>query len=200
MTSQVEICNLALKKFSQETILSIDEDEGSAILLKQLWEPVRDRCLRMHTWNFATKRQTLARLSDTPDFEFDFYYQLPADFLREDRLYDNYHTYKIEGDRLLSNSESIKMVYIAKITDTAKYDPLFVDYFATELAADVARALSGSEDTTQRLKQEARDKLKTARRIDGQHGTPEPIITQSNVVDSFYTLSNQYVINDSEVE
>lgn len=200
MVSQVSICNLALKKISQETISSIDEDEGPAILLKQIWEPVRDRCLRMHTWNFATKRQSLARLSAVPDFEFEYYYQLPADFLREDRLYDNNYIYKIEDDRLLTDAATVYMIYIAKITDTTKFDPLFVDYFATTLAAEVARALTGSEDTVQRLMAEARDKLKTARRIDGQHGTPEPIVTDSALTKSFYTLAGDtFVINDSDV-
>jgi outer membrane translocation and assembly module TamA len=201
MVSQVGICNLALKKISQETISSIDEDEGPAILLKQIWEPVRDRCLRLHTWNFATQRQTLARLSDTPGFEYAYYYQLPADFLREDRLYDNNYLYKIEGERLLTDAEAVYLIYIAKITDTQKYDALFVDFFATVLAAELARALTGSDSTTERLTMEAREKLKTARRIDGQHGTPEALVTRSDLSDSFYTLAGgAYVINDSVVE
>lgn len=188
MSSQVQICNIALNKISQGTITSINEDTAQAIILKNLWDHTRDRCLRAHNWNFAVKRQTLSQLTATPAFEYSYYFQLPSDFLRELSLYQNCYPYKVEGDRIATSASSINLIYIARITDTEKWDPLFTDYFSSVLAEDMARAFTGSESTAESLAQKAEKKLKLAKRVDAQHGSVDIKPISTGLTDTYIDI------------
>lgn len=66
MSSEVDICNLALARLGDAaTVSSIDPPEGSAQAehCATFYPIARDALLEMHPWGFATKRVTLALLS-----------------------------------------------------------------------------------------------------------------------------------------
>ncbi len=187
MASQTQICSATLTKISQGRITSITEGTPAAIILTNVYDITLERCLRSHNWNFAIKRQSLALLTAEPAFEYGYYFQLPSDFIKEVSLYNNTYDYKIEGDRIATSAGEVNLVYIARITDTQKFDPLFTDYFISALSAEVSRAFTGSEDTTQRLIKETSDKLRVARRVDAQQGSSDRRSISGDLVDSYYT-------------
>ena len=83
--------------------------------------------LRSHPWNFANKRVELAQLTESPAFEYDFQFQLPADCLRVLKTDDELDIFKIEGRQLLSNNAIVKILYTSRIEDTTQFDSLFTE-------------------------------------------------------------------------
>lgn len=84
MSSEVEICNLALSHLGDSaTVASINPPEGSAQAEHcQRWYPVaRDAVLELHDWGFATVRATLAELTNNWA-QWQHTYAQPADCLK----------------------------------------------------------------------------------------------------------------------
>ena len=77
--SETQICNMGiLKTGSKVTISALTEDSDNARLCNTFWGPVRDAVLRSHPWNCAIHRTTITAMSDTPDSDWDYQYQLPV--------------------------------------------------------------------------------------------------------------------------
>ncbi len=84
MASDVDMCNNALAILGDAaTIVSISPPSGSpqAVHCARFYPMARDALLEMHTWGFATKRQTLPLLSETPPSAWTYAYQAPSDVL-----------------------------------------------------------------------------------------------------------------------
>jgi len=170
--SKIAICNSALLKVGEERISSIDENNKRAKILKEQYEKVRDDVLRSHPWNFALKRVQLAQSTATPSYGFDYYYVIPSDCLRILEVSPDMK-YQVEGGLLLSDETTVKIRYIAKITDTTHYDPNFVEAFALRLAADIAYPLVNSVNLKQSLLGEYSAFIQDARTFNGQEGSPQ---------------------------
>ncbi len=78
-SSFVEIANSAIVKVGGRSIQSLDDDTVEAKTCKLRMEPCKRIVLRMHPWNFAIERVSLAPLVSTPAFEFSAEFQLPSD-------------------------------------------------------------------------------------------------------------------------
>lgn len=85
MTSQVEICNIALSNIRAQSINSIDEAGVNAQYCKLKYEFLRKFMLRSSPWNFARKQAVLAALTDEL-FDWVYAYQYPSDCLRINKL------------------------------------------------------------------------------------------------------------------
>jgi hypothetical protein len=186
MTSVVSICNLALVRVGHTPITALNEEGKGALACNANYEPCRDATLRAHPWNFAIRRVSLAQLSTTPAYEFAYEYQLPTDFLKIIRTQDEaasvWSEYRIEEGKLRTNAGTVKIEYIAKITDPNKFDPLFVDVLATRIAAEISTWLTDTSTSTQRLWEVYDAKLREARGVDAQEGTPRDIIADEWLV------------------
>lgn len=178
MTTDVGICNLALSKIGSENRISaIGEDGREGEQCELFYEHTRDHLLSGHPWNFAMGRAALSQDATSPAFEFNNQFLLPADCLRVWKLYNDDNTFKVEGDKLLTDSSSVNLIYIKKVTDTSLFPPLFVETIATRLAAEMCDVIASDETRTQRLFAEFSDKHREAKRRDGQEGTPDKVIS-----------------------
>ena len=152
MSSVVDICNLALSHLGDTaTVASIDPPEGSsqAEHCARFYPAARDALLEIFNWNFATRRATLALLT-ADSWDWAYAYAKPADALKmlavlpagassdaEGAEYD------IETDTdgatvILTDSEDASLRYIAYVTDTTKFPPLFVMALSWQLASMLA--------------------------------------------------------------
>jgi len=163
MASVVEICNRALILLGSDTISSISEDTKPAKLCNIVYPQIRQDLIRSHPWNFAMKRTVLASTGTAPSFEYDYTFNLPSDCLRVWQVYDPDSSYKLEARTLVSNDDAIDLKYIADITDTTKWDSVFVSMVVYKLAIDICFGLTGSTtmipvltDQFNRLKAEAK--------------------------------------------
>lgn len=173
MASKVEICNRALQLLGANSITSLEGNSTEARECSRAFDIVRDAELRAHPWNFARKRVSLAASSTTPAFEYANAFPVPSDFIRlklENRSQVPVD-WQIEthstGDVCIMTDDSapLKIVYIAQITDTAKWDALFVEVFAARLAMDICEKITASAQKRQLAQNEYQWKLAEAKRV-----------------------------------
>lgn len=178
MTSQVEICNLALSRIGAGTISAIDEDTREARTCLLHYEPTLRSLLRSHEWNFAKKRAVLAQLVDAPVSEYTYQYALPSDFVKVCRINAVYtDEYRIEGAALLSDEGTVTLEYVRAVADPNLFDALFVDVFAQRLAAEIAYPLTENTGLSESVFRIYSDKLREARTMNARDGTPRDIET-----------------------
>lgn len=167
-SSTVEICNNALIKIGANTITALSDDTKAARLCNKMYGIVRNDLLRSHIWNFALGRSQLAQLSNNPPFGYSYQYQLPSDCLRVIKLHDSNAEYRIEGRKLLTDANTVKLIYIKEITDTAQFDSTFDNVLALKLASELAYAMTQNGGLAGALKKEYELHLRRAKMIDAQ--------------------------------
>lgn len=201
-TSETEICNLALTRIGHAMISNLTEGTKAADLCALHYPRTRDALLRGHPWNFAVRRVTLAQLSTTPNHEFTYFHLMPTDCLKIIRtsweadgsvgtaVYgfpglmgyaDQVAPYRIEsldgvGKVLACNEDTVKIEYIAQVTDTALFDDLFTDVLAQRLAAELAMPLADNQALAKSMWEIYTAKLADARTTDAQEGTPREAV------------------------
>ena len=200
MASQVQICNLALKKLGENAIISINDDTEEAEALRLIYSLVLENELRIHNWNFSIKRTTLAALADAPAFGYEKQFALPSDFLRaiqvgehfvcenlKDYVTDTSLYYTIEGNRILCDEAApLKFRYVRKDINEDEFDAAFVMACANRLAFELAEDSTQSNSKRQLAAQAYRDSLISA--VDA--GAVE--IPAKRIQDDSWTLARLY--------
>ena len=170
MASVVDICNGALNQLGATTILSLTEDSKNARLCNSRYTQIRDALFRTHPWNCLQKRIALAADTTAPAWGFSYAYTLPADCLRLLRILDYDSNYKVEGRKILSNTSSMKILYVGRITDPNEYDELLRETLSASLGADIAFGVTSNNQTATNMYNLFQDKLKDARFVDSTEG------------------------------
>lgn len=177
VTSPTDICNLALGHLGEARITSLDEDSVSARACTLHYNSVRDEVLRSHRWNFAQDRQVLSALEELPPFGWARQYELPADCLRVLEVNGSEagdvisSEYIIEGRRILTNAEEVRLVYLRQVPDVSEFDALFVRALAVRLAIVLSETIRGTTQKTSELTQlYERVTAPLARRVDANEG------------------------------
>jgi hypothetical protein len=178
--SGLHICNLTMDLLNQETINQLDPPSNKSERLCARWyDQVRRATLRKHTWNFAIKRVSLAAMSEVPAFGYSAKFQLPTDYLRMVSIGERHEhevDYEVEnGELLLNESGPINLVYIYDHTTVAKFDPLFIEVFAVNLALRLAGKFGKSSNEKLELKGQAEDLMSEAEAVDGQERPPRKV-------------------------
>ena len=165
-----EICNMALGRIGAKRITNYDDATDAkpeAIQCRLHYAQTRDALLRSHAWRFARARATLSANATAPDFEWDYAYDLPVDFLAMRTPYDInqsgiesiQYSYALEGSQLLSNETSMEIRYVKKVTDPNEFDPLFVEVLVLQLALKMLISLAGGGGTSNVMRRELYQEL-----------------------------------------
>jgi len=193
MASTVDICNGALNQLGATTILSLTEDSKNARLCNSRYTQVRDGVFRSHPWNCLQKRVELAQDTTAPAWGFEYAYTLPADCLRLLKILDFDSNYKVEGRKILSNTETMKILYIGRITDPNEYDELLRETLSSSLAADIAFAITSNNTTATNMYNLFQDKLKDARFVDSTEGqNVEQDLGMADVIDAGTFINSRF--------
>ena len=184
MASQVSIVNRALFKLGEATILLLTDNVKQARTMAALFDDTRDAEIRAHRWKFAMRRTRLSSLVEAPEWGYQRQYELPADFLglvQVNEIYLRTGTkqrapWAIEGRRLLTDlAAPLAIRYVARVTDTALFDPLFVDALACRLAMEACEAQTQSDTKFQRVASMYEQALKLAIRQDSVEAPPDEL-------------------------
>ena len=193
MASTVEICNGALNQLGATTILSLTEDSKNARLCNSRFTQVRDALFRTHPWNCLQKRIQIAADSTAPAWGFKFAYTLPADCLRLLKILDYDSNYKVEGRKVLSNTETMKILYVARVIDPNEYDELLRETLSASLSADIAFAVTSNNTTSQNMYQLYQEKLKDARFVDSTEGqNVDQDLGMADVIDAGTFINSRF--------
>lgn len=148
-TSEVAVCNLALQKLGAARISSLSDDSTSARECNACYEHIRDTELRRHNWNFARSRETLAPSAVEPEFDYDYAFPVPTDFLCLRPPAVNELDWQIENHEgqtciLTNDGDTLEIVYTMKVTDTTKFDDCFTEMVACRMADHMCEKLTQS--------------------------------------------------------
>jgi len=180
--ADTDVVNAALRLVGSSRITSLTADDIPAVVASDLYDEVVDDLLRQHAWNFATKRQKLAQLTDTPVFEFDHAYSFPADWLRTVSVHSNedatqrvfYRAELVSNQRVIvTSADEIWMRYVAKIKDPNLWSADFRRAVITTLARDLAIPLANSNKLLELLEIRSKQDLARARPTDAMGSSPE---------------------------
>lgn len=176
MASEVDICNLALTKLGEEPIISLTADSKAGRLCNLHYALARDDTLRSHPWNFAVGRESLALSTTSPAYDFSNQFALPTDFLRVISTdLPRGAVWKVEGKFILTDSATLKIRYVKRITDTEQFDALFVQALAARIAWELAIPLTDTRTLQEQMFNLFNAKISEARTVDAGEGTPDQI-------------------------
>lgn len=175
--TSIALCSRALLKTGCRSITAFDEGSAEAEVSGNLYPSVRDALLSSYPWSFATAQATLPRLAASPVADYEFAYQLPADFLRalsagagRGRGLD----YRIHEDRLHTNATAVVLTYIFR-PDEREFPPFFDQALIARLAAEFCVPLTDSTSRSEALLKVAENEFKHARTVDAQQATVQVI-------------------------
>ncbi len=172
--SETSIANAALTHLGERRIEDLNEIGKTASILNDKYGETRDELLRLHVWNFATKRVQIAADATAPLWGFSNQYTLPADCLRlvEVSNSENYD-YRVEGRKILTDLGSpLSILYTRQVTSPIEMDVLFRQALAALLAAEVAESITGDNTKVDGLRRLALSKIREAKAPDGQESAP----------------------------
>ena len=147
------ICNGALQKIGAKRIMSLEEQSKEARSCLVAFDKTRLFVLRSYPWGFAIKRAVLAPDPVSPEFEYGYRLQLPADFVRLVELYDYDGRYRLEGKSVLADSDVLNLRYVSNVTDLTNADSMFVEAMEWYLAYTIAREVTESDTVRQEAMQ-----------------------------------------------
>jgi len=184
MTSEVAICNRALRLLRVQAVTALDEPGEAAAWCAETYADARDALLAEYPWNFALRRQALPALAESPAWGFARAYALPEAPERALRLLalegepaDAVPPYRVEGRRIVTDAPPpLRILYIARVLEPTLFPPLFLEALAARLAAEGAFHFTGSTSREQQLTELYERKVALARRYDAQEGSPEGIV------------------------
>lgn len=175
MASVVDICNYALSKVGENTIISLDEGTPEANRCKALYPLSRDSVLRIHPWNCVIKRARIASSVDDPEWGFDKSFPLPADNLRLLDV-DTVNDWRVESNSILADTTGpLDIRYISRVEDSQQYDAHVVDVISSHLAIELVEVLTQSNTKKQLLMQQHEKIVTNAKRSDSQEDSPAPL-------------------------
>ena len=188
--TEVSICSNALLLLGAQTIADFDDGSDRALLASNLYPSVRDGVLRMHPWNCCVRRVALPPDVVGPPFDWNFQFTLPPDYIRTLSVgeYGAEDSFKIEGGKLLSNTDPCLLRYVARNESPASWDDLLVRAVQLAMAAAMAYPITQSSALRDSMRQEFAQVLRMARSVDGQDETPE-ILGDSPLLQSRFSTS-----------
>lgn len=179
---KVTICNFALDFIGQRRIASLDEDSVSAQLMRLYYDEALRTVLSEHNWNFAQQRRLLNRVPVDPTWEpvHKFAYNYPIDAIRVIGIKTPYGKISksfdianhIDRTVIYSNIPDAVAVYIAKIEDTNRFSPQFIQALARKIQCLTTVAITKSLDTAQLAEEMYRVELSRAMQADSREGRP----------------------------
>lgn len=183
MADQVGIANSALRKIGAGRINAFDDGDKNANAVAELYDPLRLELLRAHNWNFAARWMKLARLSGAPAAGFQYFYALPADWVRTILVADNDAgeadvDYREESDgtalRIACSAGEVWARCVLDVSDPNQMTPDFREALACALARDLAIPIAQSNTLREEMKDAAERAVRRAKSTDAISDKPEP--------------------------
>ena len=79
----------------------------------------------------------------------------------------------------MTNEGTAKILYIAKVTDTAQFDSLFVNTLTAKLALELSFPVTNSVTLQAQMQKLYQLKLSEARSVDGQEGFIDDLVSDT---------------------
>jgi hypothetical protein len=181
------IANRALQLVGAASILNLTDTSVEAREVSRCYDMCRRAELRAHQWNFAIVRAALAPDAAAPAFGYTYQFSVPTDCLRILLPNDSTLDWMREGQKILTNWTSSPVLtnangatgpilylrYVQDVTDATVFDPMFCEALAHRIAFGIVERLTQSNQKKAELKQDYKDVISEARRVDSFETLPE---------------------------
>lgn len=177
MATKIDICNMALSAIRSGKITRLDEDSAEAEACRTHYDAQLDATLRDHPWNFATAYEALAPAPVAPP-HWNYAYARPAGCLLARFVVPAVKggpdvPFERAGDLLLCDQAESWLCLTKRVTDPARFDPLFVVAFSLRLAVAISAELTADRGWVQAAQTQYLNAVASAKAADGSEGTPE---------------------------
>lgn len=131
--TDLDVINQALIAMGEATIDNLETDQSTAAqVMRQMYVQVKQTCLTMSNWRFATSKVALQKLTATPLNRWSAAWQLPPDLLKLLFTWPP-SNYEVQGQRLYSNETTrLEIDYIRNLEEA-----LWLDWFTRLVRADL---------------------------------------------------------------
>jgi len=176
MSTDIDMASNALQMIGAGSINSFDDPGAGAAVAKALFEPLMTAMLTRTYWRFAVKKQKLNLLSQTPENEFKYAYQIPTDCLKVQYVYQ-VRNYKIFRDLIYTDILDIDIDYVYRM-DSTLIPSYFELAFTYKLASEFALAVTDDSNKNALYEQKFREAIGEAYAADAQQYPQTPIQDQ----------------------
>lgn len=179
------ICNMALDKLSADPLSSIESPtKPNEKLFSRLYPQYKRSELRKHRWLFALQVFPLTP-TGSPIVNAEegtlYRYTMPGEALRAVRTPDT--TWQVRGRELLDvSSTSIVAKFVMNASED-KFDPLFEEALACQLAINACYKITQSNDKKESLTADYRRAIDDAKRSNALELGPESIEARDDKFD-----------------
>jgi hypothetical protein len=187
MTTPVSICSNALLMLGDSPISSLDQGTPAADRCNNLYPVVKLAVLRSHPWNCATQRVILSPTPTPPAFDWTYQFLKPALWLRtlQVGLSQCPEPYRSEGDYILANTATLRLVYVSDI-DENLMDSMLIQAMQMSMAAVLAYPTTASTSLKDSMAADVDRFMKQVRAVDGQDDPSESLSDELLLIGSRY--------------
>lgn len=172
ISSQVDICNLALLRINQRPISSFEDKSPQSDTCKAVYDQARAYMLSQYDWTFAITNIELAKIADNSEksqlpyddtlIEYSRKFRLPAKFLRLICVFDGFNRpiqhmhegrppYVVEGQCVLCDMDKCKIKFGQDEHDLNKFTIPFIECLSIDIAIRLSKIFNDSTSYLQQL-------------------------------------------------
>jgi hypothetical protein len=176
MSTQLEICNIALSYVGANPIADLAETSTEAIWCTTNYEPLKLAVLAERTWSFA---EAITGVGTPTEVDGGYLYGIPADTVRVYRCYSQLYPsrqarWQRRGNGILADYDgTLYMVRTDGATLEADFPPMFTQALAGRLAMEMAIPIARSQSMLGAMVQLYEQKISAAAAADGSEGRSE---------------------------
>lgn len=161
-----DIVNQVLNELGRLPVADFTKDQAGLLIANKAIA-LRSEFLARTDWNFAIKYvtdNTPLTINISPEYPYN--YQLPADYVRMDRI--SWFTisfgliYRIIDNIIMTNVRPIQYYYVSNSALFSAFDEVSYRAFILYVAADICAPITNDEKLTAYLERKYRDKLADA--------------------------------------
>jgi len=160
MADKTKIANRILAKVGSRRINDFNDPIlTQARKIRDVWDLAFEELLGEGNWTSHRERTSLTQLLATPDHKWAFQYQLPPNFvdiceLNQLDVIDLQYSdvFDIEGDKLLTDVDTVSICFIQLSTDESKLTPSMVGALVDLVASELAISLRQDEALSLQLR------------------------------------------------
>jgi hypothetical protein len=142
MAEKIKLISDAVVKLGDAPVLTLDDGRVAAIAGDARYNGIVRKILAKHHWGFARKQQSLSRLTGVAFGNYQFAFQLPADWVLIIRT-DPAGDFAIYGDQLHTNQDAVRLEYVYHAPE-AKWPNYFAEVVVCKLAEELALPVTGA--------------------------------------------------------
>ena len=178
MTTQLEICNIALSYVGATPIADLSETSTEAIWCNTNYEPLKQAVLAERTWNFAEATTETTNATEAPGG--GYLYAYPAGAVRVYRCYKQIlptrrlANWQRQGPNILADFDgTLYIIGTDSSTLEADFPPMFTQALAARMAMEMALPIARSQSMLAGLVSMYEQKISAAAAADGSEGRSE---------------------------